>query len=177
MTSVRIPLVAPDKKAFAPFGAIVEPPANTGHRTFFSEHLLFRPDGSAPVLHVNRVAASTLPLGVKRLERHPFAAQVFVPLDVSRYVALVMPSDGAGNPDITRALAMLMPGSLGIVYNPGVWHLGATVLDAVASFAVLMWRRETGADDEFREIPHCELFDPALMQKSGPAMLSRRVEG
>ncbi|MBI1416817.1 MAG: hypothetical protein GC146_06290 [Limimaricola sp.] len=161
MMPLRVPLRPVDPAAFAPFGAIVQPPAALGQRAFFSDHLHQRAEGSAPVLHVNHVAPSVLPLEIKRLERHPVAAQVFIPLDVSRYVALVMPSDPSGAPDPTRALAMLMPGTLGIIYSPGVWHLGATVLDKVGSFAVLMWRGGREPDDEFRTIASCQVVAPA----------------
>jgi ureidoglycolate lyase len=65
--------------------------------------------------------------------------------EVSRYLVTVMPSDESGAPDPGRALAFVLPGSLGVVYHPGTWHAGIAVLDAEASFAVLMWR---GAEDD-----------------------------
>lgn len=160
----RIPLGPVDPAAFAPFGSIVQPPADLGQRAFFSDHLHQRAEGSAPVLHVNHFAPSTLRLTVTRLERHPVASQVFIPLDVSRYLALVMPSDASGAPDPSRALAMLMPGTLGIIYSPGVWHLGATVLDRPGSFAVLMWRGGRDPDDEFRTIARCDIVAPVPSQ-------------
>ena len=43
-----------------------------------------------------------------------------------------------------------------MVYHPGTWHAGIAVLDAEASFAVLMWRGEKD-DDVFAAIPPIEL--------------------
>ena len=147
---------APDAAAFAPFGSFIEPPAGVGKRALFSEWLEPVP-GRAQQCHVNRVAHSTLPHTVDQVECHPHAAQLFLPMgEVSRYLVTVMPSDDSGAPDPTRAQAFVVPGSLGVVYAPGVWHTGITVLDADASFAVLMWRG--GEDDDvFVSVPPLEV--------------------
>lgn len=96
-------------------------------------------------LHVNRVAPSTLPITVQRVERHPHAAQVFLPLDTGTYLVVVMPALADGGPDPSGACAWIMPPTLGIAYRPGVWHAGIVALDREASFSVLMWR---GAEDD-----------------------------
>lgn len=153
MTGLVVRLSAPDAEAFAPFGRFVTGPDTAGTRGFYSEYLHARPDASAPVLHVNNVARSDLPLQVTKVERHPHAAQSFFPLDVSRYAVLVMPSDDAGLPRPDRARAFLLPGTMGVIYHPGAWHLGATVLDRPGHFAVLMWRGGRLQDDDFRAIP------------------------
>ena len=87
-----VPLRTPDRVSFAPFGSFIDPAAKAGQRKFFSEHLHARKPGSDPILHVNHIKPSTLPLDVVQLERHPHAAQCFIPLDVARYVVAVMPS-------------------------------------------------------------------------------------
>lgn len=153
MTGLAIRLTAPDEGAFAPFGRFLGPPGEAGTRRFYSEALDRRPKDAAPVLHVNAVAPSSLPLTVTGMERHPRASQVFAPLDVARYVVAVMPDAADGSPDRSRAIAFLMPGTLGVIFNPGTWHLGATVLDRPGSFAVLMWRGGRHPDDEFRAVP------------------------
>ena len=96
MTGLVVRLSAPDAEASAPFGRFVTGPDTAGTSSFYSECLHARPDASAPMLHVNNVARSDLPLQVTKVERHPHAAQSFFPLDVSRYAVLVMPSDDAG---------------------------------------------------------------------------------
>lgn len=155
-----ITLRPPDGDAFAPYGSFIGPADKPGQRRFFSEHLQSRKPGSDPILHVNHIRPSTLPLDVIQLERHPFAAQCFIPLDVARYVVAVMPSDNAGNPLPDQTLAFLMPSTVGVIYHPGVWHLGATVLDRIGHFAVLMWRGGPGEDDEFRTVEPMTLTLP-----------------
>lgn len=141
----------PDAARFAPFGVFVTPPAQPGARAFYSRHLGDAALG-APVFHTNHVRPSTLPLTADRVERHPRADQAFVPLDVSRYVVVAMPSDAAGDPVPEKAVAFVVPGSVGVIFHTGVWHMGATVLDRPGSFAVLMRRRGDETDDEFRDI-------------------------
>lgn len=152
MSVPNLPLLPPDDAAFAPFGKFILPPAIPGKRTFYSEFLDSHPPSAAPVLHVNHVEPSSLPLDVTWLERHPHAAQCFMPLDVSRYVVLVMPSDAQGLPLPELARGFLLPGTMGVIFAPNVWHLGATVLDRPGHFTVLMWRGGQEQDDEFRAI-------------------------
>ena len=152
---MTVKLQRPNSSVFAPFGAFLEPPTEVGDRSIFSEWLKPVP-GLSHQCHLNRVAPSTFPLTVDQVECHPHAAQVFLPLGVSRYLVTVMPSDVAGSPDSAHGLAFVVPGTLGVVYHPGTWHAGIAVLDAEASFAVLMWRGEKD-DDVFAAIPPIEL--------------------
>ena len=158
--STRIVLQAPDAAAFAPFGELILPPDQAGRRAYYSESLQPRPSGAAPVLHVNHVPPSDFPLTVTGLERHPHAAQCFMPLDVARYAVLVMPADATGAPDVSKALGFLLPGTVGVIYHPDVWHLGATVLDRPGHFTVLMWRGGAREDDVFRTIAPLTLTLP-----------------
>jgi len=153
VTEMIVSLRSPSSAEFAPYGRLVEPPEMAGQRQFYSDSLHERPEASAPVLHVNKVTPSTLPLQVCEVERHVFASQCFFPLDVEAYITLVMPSDADGEPLSDKALAFLMPGTKGVIYNPGVWHLGATVLERPGNFVVLMWRGGPQEDDEVQAIP------------------------
>ena len=135
---------APDEDGFAPFGAFLEPPAEIGGRAMFSDRL--EPvEGRAPHYHLNRAPATSLPVTVERVECHPHATQIFLPVGVSRYLVTVMPSDAVGEPDPKKALAFVVPGTMGVAYHPGTWHAGISVLDGEGSFAVMMWR---GGDDD-----------------------------
>lgn len=141
-----MPLIvrSPDNDAFAPFGAFIDAPAHAGDRRMFSSWLA--PVGGLSLqFHTNRVAASSLPVTVERVERHPRAPQVFLPLRVTRYLVVVMPADAAGQPDPAASLAFAVPGTIGVVYRAGTWHASMTALDDDACFAVLMWR---GAEDD-----------------------------
>lgn len=161
MTQTMLSLQPPDPAAFTPFGQLVTPPDAPGKRRFYSDKLHTRPSASAPVLHVNHVSPSTLPMEVSGIERHPHAAQCFFPIDVSRYAVLVFPSDAQGDPVLDAGLAFLMPGTIGVIFNPNVWHLGATVLDRPGHFTVLMWRGGPQQDDEFRTIAPLTLLAPS----------------
>ena len=152
---MTVKLQDPDPSVFAPFGAFLEPPAGVGDRSVLSEWLEPVP-GLSQQCHLNRVTPSPLPLTVEQVERHPHPAQLFLPMAVSHYLVTVMPSDAAGSPDSAHALAFVVPGTLGVVYHPGTWHAGIAVLEAEASFAVLMWRGQED-DDVFAAIPPIEL--------------------
>lgn len=141
---------APDAAAFAPFGTIIDAPRRPGDRNMFGDWL--RPvDGLALQFHINAVAPSAEPVNLTLIERHRHAAQVFVPMDVSRYLVTVVRARADGAPDLTGVVCMELPGTLGVIYHPGVWHAGVTVLDRTGHFAVLMYRG-AGDDDEFRAI-------------------------
>lgn len=134
----------PDQAAFAPYGSFLVPPDGVGDRSLFSQWLAPLP-GLAQQSHLNRVAASTLPTTVDLVEYHPHAAQLFLPIGVSRYLVTVMPSGGDEIPDVEKAKSFVVPGTMGVVYKPGTWHSGIVALDSEASFAVFMLR---GADDD-----------------------------
>lgn len=160
MTGLTVTPQPPDPLAFAPYGHFVAHPKVPGKRQFYSDALHQRSPSSAPVLHVNHVLPQSFPIEVSGIERHPFAAQCFFPLDVAQYVVMVMPSDDTGAPRIDDALAFLVPGTMGVIFNIGVWHLGATVLDRPGHFTVLMWRGGATPDDEFRNIQPLVIVAP-----------------
>lgn len=144
---------------FAPFGSLIDRPTAAGQRQFYSDWL----GGSdlAPVFHVNHVPPATLPVTLRKLERHPHAAQCFVPLNVSRYLVSVAPSLADGSADLGALRTFLLPGTVGVIYARGIWHAGASVLDRAGAFAVLMWRGAND-DDVFADIA------PTLLISQGP---------
>ena len=152
---MRVIARLPDPAGFAPFGAFIEPPPEVGRQIAFGRWLAPVP-GLSPHYYLNRVAPTTLPVTVTRVERHPHAAQLFLPVGVGRYLVTVMPADEHGAPDPEGALAFVVPGTMGVAYNPGAWHTGISVLDAEGSFAVMMWR---GAEDDdvFAAVPPIEV--------------------
>lgn len=152
---------APTAEAFAPFGAFIRRPDAHGQRQFYSDWL--GGDGLQPVFHVNSMAPTSLPAPVSRLERHPHAAQCFVPLDVERYLVTVAPSLSDGAPDTGALRSFVVPSSQGVIYRRGVWHAGASVLDRAGAFAVLMWRGRED-DDEFCEIAPVTVTNQDLPQ-------------
>jgi ureidoglycolate lyase len=147
-------LVPLTQSTISPYGTIIERPTEPGDRNPYTSWLGSSREGMTPRLHVNHVKAATLPYSIDTLERHPYSPQVFVPLDVSRYVILVAPNAADGGPDVAGLQGFLAPGNVGIIYRQGVWHAGASVLDRSGCFAVLMWRNDTVDDEEFVSLPH-----------------------
>lgn len=138
----------PSSRAFAPFGEWISAPAEPGARVFYTDWLGSDHPGATPRLHVNSVLAVMLPHRVTVLERHPHAAQIFLPLEVHRYLVVAAPSLPDGTPALAGAQAFIVPGNLGVVYRKGTWHASAMALDRTAHFAVSMWRNDRD-DDEF----------------------------
>ncbi|MEM8663137.1 MAG: ureidoglycolate lyase [Pseudomonadota bacterium] len=155
----------PPSVAIAPYGAFVTPPDTPGARARY-DRWLAPVAGLTPSFHLNHVAPSPTNASLQQVERHPHAAQVFLPVDVSRYLVTVMPAHADGSPCPEAALLFDVPGTLGIAYAPGVWHAGARVLDRAGHFAVLMWRGAPD-DDHFADIPACVLsLDTAVQPPS-----------
>ena len=146
MRIVAEPLTA---EAFAPFGAVLEGPPAPGRVPMADTLANARPH--APVsLSVATVAPTKdLPLAVTVLERHEHSSQTFIPLSVSRYLVLATLDAPGGGPDLARLRAFVARSGQGVTYAKGTWHHPVTVLDAPASFAVLMWRDGTAGDEEF----------------------------
>jgi ureidoglycolate lyase len=132
-----------------PFGSIIEAPANPGDRTDYTHWLGSERAGMTSRLHVNCLLPAALPYSVNVMERHPYSAQFFLPLDVAQYVVVVAPTANDGSPDFAAARAFLAPGNIGVVYGPAVWHAPATVLERRGSFGVLMCRNDSADDEEF----------------------------
>jgi ureidoglycolate lyase len=150
---LRVLAEAISSTAFSPFGELVENAGPNRRRML--------PDATAPAEHaavarmwVSRFdKAARLPLTISMLERHRFSPQTFVPLEVSRYLVTVAPSDHSGRPILAEARAFVVGSGLGIVYRRGTWHAGMTVLDRADRFAVLIWSTgDTTQDDEFLDL-------------------------
>ena len=139
--------------AFAPFGQVIERPADFS-RIYFSEALLNGRGGAKPSLSLSQVrplAASLLEAA--KMERHELSSQSFVPIDASRYLVIVAPHADDGKPDSSRLQAFLARGDQGITYGMNVWHHPMTVLDRSATFAVFMWLDGGRGDEEFVDLP------------------------
>lgn len=151
-------------EALSRFAVLVEPPAAPGDRQHYNNWLDPVP-GLTLQFHLNHVAPSTLPLSLTRMEMHPHAAQVFLPVDVDRYLVTVMP--GGDTPDPAGAVSVVLPGTVGLIYRPGAWHAGITALGRPGHFAVLMWRGAAD-DDRFADIAPLLIEAPQALTGAGP---------
>lgn len=150
MTTIRSePLTA---AAFAPFGEVLEPPAEPG-RTYFERTLASTRAKARPSVSLVTAAAHTaVALTVTRMERHEFSSQTFVPLDPVRWLVVVAPHGPDGGPDSGRARAFVALPGQAITYAMNVWHHPLTVLGRPASFAIFMWLETPATDEEFRTL-------------------------
>lgn len=139
-------------EAFAPFGDVLEAPAEPG-RVYFERALASTRAKARPSVSLVTVAAHTAPtLLALRMERHEFSSQTFVPLEPARWLVLVAPRLADGGPDASRARAFIAGPGQGITYAMNVWHHPLTVLDCPARFAIFMWLETPATDEEFRTL-------------------------
>ena len=137
-----------DNDSFAPYGQLLDVPPIPGRYNFTAKLHNGRTD-AAPNLLLARADATSLPLDIEAMERHPHSSQAFFPLQAARYLVMVCPDAGDGGLDLERLDAFLISGAQGINYNPGTWHHPLTALDSAGSFAALVWENGSEADTEW----------------------------
>jgi ureidoglycolate lyase len=141
--------------AFAPFGEVFTldalPPVSVNAGRGTRRDLPRTASGSdlRDTVAVYDIAPSVLPFKVTLVERHPLTAQMFMPLQASRWLVVVMPASADGGPDAAAACAFLAGPGQGIVYAPGAWHLPLVALDGPGRF--LMRMGESGSPDDCHE--------------------------
>jgi ureidoglycolate lyase len=92
------------------------------------------------------------------LERHPLSTQLFIPMNGSRYIALVARGEHA--PDLSTLAAFVVEGPKGISYAPGIWHHPMLTLDTETDFVVFV--HEDGTDDDCVVVERGESAWPEL---------------
>jgi ureidoglycolate lyase len=134
---------------FAPFGNVVQ--LGDGPRRQHVTGAVERTEHAIePQLWIATVQqAVILPLTLKALERHPFSAQTFIPLNGCPYLVVVCLTDDSGMPDVQTLQAFRASGDQGVTYKRNVWHHGLSVLEARAQFVVSMAFTGEQNDDVF----------------------------
>ncbi|MCQ4159040.1 ureidoglycolate lyase [Roseomonas sp. GC11] len=146
-------------EAFAPYGEVLEVPAEPG-RLYYERGLATLRPGAWPSLSLAmKEPHPPGPLRVQQMERHEFSSQSFVPLGAARWLVLVAPHAETGGPDMARAQAFIAGPGQGVTYGTNVWHHPLTVFDTPARFAIMMWRDGTATDEEFFSVTPF-LLDP-----------------
>lgn len=138
-------------EAFAPFGKVLAIPAEPG-RLNVDDALKSLRAHAKPQLALIRLEATAAPFTVTEVERHAFSSQIFVPIEVSRYVVLVAANSGAPRPEADALRGFLAGPNQAISYHPNVWHHRMTVLDRPARFAAMLWVDKSADDEEFVDL-------------------------
>jgi ureidoglycolate lyase len=121
------------KKAFAPFGDVVEMegaqhyPINQGFAERFNDLACVDVAAEDGAVNISIVTAGPrpMPIAVKLMERHPLGSQIFYPLQDRDWLVLV-----AGDlDDVASFRAFTATGRQGVNYAPSVWHHPLLVFD------------------------------------------------
>jgi ureidoglycolate lyase len=143
-------------EAYAPYGRVLmasprgEPgaPANLGTALRFDDVVdVTNSRGATAALKVKVFRSRPVPRErrpLALLEKHPCSTQLFIPMNASRYIALV--ALGGERPDLATLRAFVVEGARGISYGPGVWHHPMLTLDSETDFVVFVHEDGTPQD-------------------------------
>lgn len=144
--------------AFAPYGRVMhsgEPLRVNDGFAVRRDTLMDLPnaDPSARLcLSMFEVEVRPAPLILAALERHPHSAQVFLPVSPCRALVVVAGAKADGSMDLDSLAAFIAAPGEGILYAPGIWHLGLTSLDQPGRFQMATWSGDL-PDTEVRRLP------------------------
>lgn len=157
MKTLKIEEISHD--AFRPYGLALGTTPDGIRRNHFDAIANLRTDARLNLAQVraNRYQPSDR-IVIDELERHAFSGQSFFPLNVGRYLVLVGTPTTNGAPDVSQLRAFSVPGDIGITYNPGVWHIGISVLDGGADFLMLVHEEGNDRDCDFVSVEPFELL-------------------
>jgi ureidoglycolate lyase len=153
------------RERFAPFGDVIE--ASQDHPNAMNEARFERFNDLCDVdlgggdvsISVTRCrAATSLPLRVDLVERHPLGSQAFVPLSPCRMVVVVAPpGEGVSATDLR---AFVTNGRQGINYHRGTWHMPLIAFEAGQEFLIVD-RGGHEANCEVHELDEAVLLENA----------------
>ncbi|MBO6901676.1 MAG: ureidoglycolate lyase [Rhizobiaceae bacterium] len=123
------------ESAFAPFGRILRHPG--GRDRLYLDCAFGNARGSRKAMWINNPPQARFPVAIRRLEKHPFTPQAFLPMHESEYLAIACLSDERGDPIPSSLRAFRVTGPTSIVYSANVWHHGLLSFRADTNFVVL----------------------------------------
>jgi len=151
-------------EAFAPFGEVIALGKGVpGTRDAFAAAMDNHRDDARLNVSVSCSNPKPVPLKVRAMERHPHSGQTFVPLEISRYLILVAPSDTGGAPQMDRLQAFVAGPDQGINYHAGVWHHPFTALDRSSECLVLRFDNGSDEDTQWHQVPDGPVVGVAAM--------------
>jgi ureidoglycolate hydrolase len=132
------------------FGHLLSVSANAGEITSF-DVVNKRPSAGLDLITA-KPSPIDLPLSLTFLECHPSSSQVFFPIGVETYLAVVA-GDKDGKPDLTTLRAFEIENGSPVVINAGVWHAPIAALSASGGFATITFYARDAGDRILFEIP------------------------
>ena len=133
---------------FAPYGDVIETSIdriaamNAERFQRFDDlcNVDMKDDGRVAISIARCRVATSLPLRIDMVERHPLGSQAFVPLTPCRMVVVVAPPEESV--DASDLRAFVSNGRQGINYHRGTWHMPLIAFDAGREFLIIGSRRQ-----------------------------------
>lgn len=144
-----VPLTA---AAFRPYGQVLEASEAGEHRREYAANAFnSRAQARLNTVYMKAtVASGTVP--VKLLERHPFSNQMFVPMNGTRNLVCVCPSDADGNPILSELRAFVAGAGQAFNFDPMVWHAPKQPVGGPGELVMQRWDDGTADDTELRHL-------------------------
>jgi ureidoglycolate lyase len=151
---------------FAPYGDVIEASTNRTEAMNAERFQRFddlckvdmRDEGRVAVSIARCRVATSLPLRIDMVERHPLGSQAFMPLTPCRMIVVVAPPEESV--DASDLRAFITNGRQGINYRRGTWHMPLIAFDAGREFLII---------DRAADTPNCDTHDldePVMLVES-----------
>lgn len=145
MSSITLKAIPLTKKAFAPYGDVIETDGakhfgmnDDGMERFYdlaNVDVDFNHGGKTVISLTQCNKVESLPFHMNCIERHPRGSQAFIPItDSPLIVAVAEPSETV---DINQIKVFVSNGKQGVNYNKNVWHMPTICLDAEQRFIII----------------------------------------
>lgn len=154
------------RERFAPYGDVIEASMNRTEAMNAERFQRFddlckvdmQDDGRVAVSIARCRVATSLPLRIDMVERHPLGSQAFMPLTPCRMIVVVAPPEESV--DASDLRAFVTNGRQGINYRRGTWHMPLIAFDAGREFLII---------DREADTPNCDTHDldePVMLVES-----------
>jgi ureidoglycolate lyase len=138
--------------SFKPFGQVIIGSGKIPERIPFAAKVEnHRLDAKLNITYM-RINPKDGPIHINLMEKHPYSHQIFIPLNGTRHLVVVCPSDKDGAPYWTELLAFTAEGSQVVNYYAGTWHAPRTSIGGPGEFVMLRWDDGTEDDEKFYKL-------------------------
>lgn len=139
-------------EAFVQYGQVLMGTGSAPQRNEFAAQLENHRDGAKPNMTFIRAVPVPRPFRIQTLEQHPYSSQAFIPLNGTRYIVAVCPSDDEGRPLIEKLSVFIADGTQALNYNARVWHSPNMVFDGQGEFIMLRWDDKSPEDTKIHPL-------------------------